>query len=225
MRTLLVVTALGAVALAPHGSAGAQSADSTTVDATVDKAVQAYANVRTVRATFEQTITNPLTGTTATARGELQQQRPNLLSVRFTDPGGDRIVADGTALWVYLPSTNPGQAIRMPLGETGAGVDLTAQFLDAPKTQFTITDAGSAVIGGRSTRALTLVPKTNRADFSRATVWVDTATGRVPQFEVTDANGLVRRVRLTNVRLNAPVDPTVFRFSPPAGVKVFDQTN
>lgn len=220
MRSLLAAAALGAAALAPLR---AQSAPPS-VDAVVDRAVQTYANVRTMRATFEQTLTNPLTGTTVVARGELQQRRPNLLSVRFTDPRGDRIVADGKVLWVYLPSTNPGQVIRMPLGESGAGVDLTTALLDSPRTRFTITDAGQATVNGRATRMLTLVPRAPRADFSRATVWVDTATGRVPQFEVTDANGLVRRVRLTNLRLNAAVDASAFRFAPPKGVKVFDQT-
>jgi hypothetical protein len=34
------------------------------------------------------------------------------IAVRFTDPAGDRIVADGRSLWIYLPSTAPDQVIR-----------------------------------------------------------------------------------------------------------------
>ena len=61
----------------------------------LDRAVAAWAKVKTARATFEQTITNSLTGATLTASGEYQQQRPGKLSVRFDDPANDRIVADG----------------------------------------------------------------------------------------------------------------------------------
>src|SRR5215207_10497465 len=78
----------------------------------LDRAVAAWTKVKTARATFEQTITNSLTGRTLTATGEYQQQRPGKLSVRFAEPANDRIIADGKNLWLYLPSTAPGQVIR-----------------------------------------------------------------------------------------------------------------
>ena len=191
--------------------------------ATIDRAVAAYAKVRTARATFEQTIDNPLTGSAQMSRGEFQQQRPGLLSVRFTDPAGDRIVADGKAIWLYLPSTAPGQVIKMPATAAGTGtVDLTARFLDAPKSRYTISDAGAEVLAGRKTRALILVPRTEQP-FAKAKVWVDDVDGAIRQFEVSDANGLVRRVKLTSLRLNVSVDRKAFRFSPPKGVRVYEQ--
>jgi outer membrane lipoprotein carrier protein len=215
MRAFLVAAAFSAVAIAPLP---AQS-----LDATVNHAVAAYAKLKTARATFEQTITNPLTGTTLVAKGEFLQQVPGRLSVRFTDPKGDRIVADGKALWAYLPSSNPGQVMKLPLTEEGAGsVDLTAQFLTDPKTKYTISDAGAATVGGRPARALSLVPK-RPMQFTKATVWVDDADGSVRQFEVTELNGLLRKVRLTSLAINVPVDPAAFTFTPPKGVKVFDQ--
>src|ERR1700726_2844442 len=70
-------------------------------NAILSHAVSAYSRVTTARGTFEQTLTNPLTGTTAAARGEFVQERPSHLAVRFTDPSGDRIVADGKWVWVY----------------------------------------------------------------------------------------------------------------------------
>src|SRR5512144_1754070 len=106
----------------------------------LDRAVAAWSKVRTARATFEQTITNSLTGRTVTATGEYQQQRPGKISVRFSEPADDRIVADGSRLWLYLPSTTPGQVIRTSLQNGGsATLDLTAQFLPAPRSRYTIT--------------------------------------------------------------------------------------
>ena len=194
-----------------------------TADATLQKAVDTYAAMKSVRASFEQTIENPVTGTKMVARGEIQQRRPNQLSVRFTDPKGDQIIADGSAVWVYLPSSNPGQVFKQPVNSGSAAMlDPASELLRSPRTRYTITDAGTARLGERSTRVLNLVPKSEMG-FARATVWIDPADGTLRQFEVVDANGLSRRVRLTNIRMNAATEASAFRFTPPAGVKVFEQ--
>src|SRR6184192_1234673 len=85
------------------------------VDATIDRAVAAYKLLKTTRATFEQTITNSLTGSVVTSRGVSEQQSPGRFAFRFTDPKGDRIIGDGKMVWLYLPSTNPDQVIRTPV--------------------------------------------------------------------------------------------------------------
>jgi outer membrane lipoprotein carrier protein len=198
------------------------------IDATIDRATAAYAKVRTARATFEQTLTNPLTGNTSVQRGEVQQQMPNRLAVSFTDPKGDRIVADGKSLWIYTPSVTPGQVVKLPLSAGGAGsVDLAGQFFEEPRRRFEISDAGTLTLDGRATHALTLVPKGETASrqpsFAKAVVWIDDADGTLRQFEVTEATGLVRRVHLTKIVLNAPVNKAAFKFSPPRGTKVYDQ--
>jgi len=191
----------------------------------LDRAVAAWAKVRTARATFEQTITNPLTERTLTASGEFQQQRPGKLSVTFSDPANDRIVADGKHLWLYLPSTAPGQVIRTSLRDGGSGtVDLSAQFLTAPRSRYTVTPAGTATVSGRATHVYTLVPKTQReAAFKTATVWIDDVDATIRQFEVTEPSGLQRRVRMTSFRTNVPVDASAFSFSVPSGVRVVDR--
>jgi outer membrane lipoprotein-sorting protein len=45
----------------------------------------------------------------------------------------------------------------------------------------------------------------------------------VRQFEVTDQNGVTRRVRLTSIKVNVPVDAAGSRFTPPKGVRVVQQ--
>lgn len=216
-RFLLAAAAAPLLAFAPA------HAQQQSVDAVVAKAVGAYGRLKTVRARFEQRLTNPLTGSTITQHGTLQQRLPNQLAVTFTDPRGDRIVADGKALWVYTPSSAPGQVIKLAVGAGSAGgLDLAAQFFDQPRTRYTMSDAGRASIGGRATRAVTLVPR-QPMQFTRAVVWVDTANGTLRQFEVTEPSGLVRRVTLSDIRLNAAVDKGAFTFRVPKGVKVYGQ--
>ncbi|HEV7991862.1 MAG TPA: outer membrane lipoprotein chaperone LolA [Gemmatimonadaceae bacterium] len=191
----------------------------------LDRAVAAWAKVKTARASFEQTITNPLTGRTLTSTAEFQQQRPGKLSVRFSAPADEAIVADGTSLWLYLPSSAPGQVIRTSARSGGSGsVDFTAQFLTAPRSKYTVSTAGTLDVGGRATHGFTLVPKEKTgAQFKTATVWIDDADATIRQFEVTESSGLQRKVRLTSFRTNVPVDASAFTFKLPEGVRIVDR--
>ena len=192
------------------------------VDSVIARAVSAWVKVRTLRATFEQTVTNPITGSAMLSRGTLQQRKPSRLAINFTDPAGDRIVADGKHVWVYLPSATPGQVIRMTNAQAGAGhTDLIGQFLDTPRSKYDITDAGTDQVNGRTARALVLTAKQGQSlPFIRAKVWIDSRDFLIRQFESTDRNGVSRKVRLVTLAPNAKVDTIAFRFNTPSGVRV-----
>lgn len=192
------------------------------VDDVIRRAQAAWADVKTLRASFEQSITNPITGAAMVSRGELQQQKPNRLSIDFSEPDADAIIADGEHVWLYLPSAAPGQVIRMTLEQAGAAnTDLIGQFLDTPRATYDATDGGADSVAGRPARALILVAKPGqRLPFVRAKVWVDDKDGLIRRFESTDANGVSRNVRLLSLRPNAAVDRSAFTFRAPAGVRV-----
>jgi outer membrane lipoprotein-sorting protein len=59
--------------------------------------------------------------------------------------------------------------------------------------------------------------------FQIATVWIDDADATIRQFEVTEANGVQRKVRLTSFSTNVPVDASAFKFTPPTGVRVVER--
>lgn len=193
-----------------------------TAETTIDRAVAAYARLTSMRAEFRQTLTNPLTGTTQTTSGELIRRKPNLMSISFNN--GDRVAADGSTLWVYLPSSVPGQVIRVPYTGSNAGsVDPADQFLNSPRTRYTVTAAGSATVDGRSTRILNLVPKRKNDPVAHAKLWIDDKDYTLRQFEAETTNGLKRRVVITSFTANPQLDRARFRFTPPRGTKVVDQ--
>ena len=204
---------------------GATPRQQSTVDAVIDKAVATYNKTKTSRGTFEQAITNPLTGSTVKAIGEFQQQRePARFSFRLVQPKGDMIIGDGKWLWVYLPSSTPGQVIKVPMTDGGAGsLDLASRFFDSPKTRFTIADAGTATVAGRAAHALVLKPKSSTEPFTQAKVWIDNADGTLRQFETVEPSGITRLVTVTAVTLNAPVDEKLFSFKAPKGARIVDQ--
>lgn len=209
------------VAAANVSAAGGQ-----TVDATIDRAAAAWNKIRTVRGTFEQTVTNSLTGSSAMSRGDYIQERPNRLSIRFTPPASGEIVADGQVVWVYLPSSAPGQVIKRPATDRSAvPIDLTGQFLDQPRTKYDITAAGTKTVDRHPAQGLILTPKKGyKATFTKATVWVDDDDSLIREFEMEESNGVTRHIRLLTVQPDAKVDQSMFVFTIPKGVKVIDQT-
>src|SRR5664279_2049907 len=195
----------------------AQSADST-----LDRAVAAYATVKTARISFTQTIDNSLTGTKVTTDGELQQRRPSLFAVKFAEPSGDRIVSDGKWVWVYLPSTNPGQVIRAKLGADVGAPDFAAQFLEAPRKSYTVSGGSAASIDGSATHSVMLAPKSTESPFSKVTLWVNDGDALLRRVETVDQSGVTRLITVTKFAKNSAVDANAFVFKVPAGVKVFD---
>ncbi len=192
-------------------------------DRAIDAAVKSYAAIRTAKATFEQTITNPLIGSTLHSKGAFEQSRPNRFAFRFTDPKGDVIICDGRYVWAYLPTSAPGRVNRALCGGDGAGsLDLIGEFFTNPRDRYTIGDGGAATLGARRTHVVQLTPKSRNAAFIRAKVWIDPATGSLVQFEAVEPNGLTRLVRITSFTPNAPVSDRAFVFVVPKGVKVVD---
>jgi outer membrane lipoprotein carrier protein len=216
---LLISVAVATLACAPA------PVQKQTVDATISRAQAAWARVNTLRASFEQTLTNPITGSAMTSRGTLQQRKPNRLAITFSDPAGDRIVADGKFVWVYLQSATPGQVLKLASTDVGAAsTDLIGQFLKTPRSKYDAADAGSGKVGSRSARVLVLTGKAGeQLPFLRAKVWVDLNDYLIRQFESTDANGVTRRVRLLTLKTNVAVDNKAFTFRVPDNVRVVER--
>src|SRR4051812_38808747 len=147
MKKIILIAAIAGAAFS--ASSRAQSAD-----AIIDRAAAAYSRLNSMRAEFRQTLTNPLTGSTQTTSGVILRKKPNLLSINFES--GDHVAADGSTLWFYLPSSVPGQVVRMPYsGANASAVDPADQFLNSPRARFNVSSAGTATIGGRATHAIT----------------------------------------------------------------------
>jgi outer membrane lipoprotein carrier protein len=212
------MTTLAAIAFAV--APGVMSAQST-ADSLLDRAARAVAQARTMRATFEQSLTNPDLKETKSSKGEFAQHGAARFAMRFTDPPGDAIIADGNAVWLYLPSASRGQALKLPLTQ-GSQLDLISQLLTSPRTSYKITDGGSATVGGRGVLVVHLQPKVQGTPFSRATLWLDKEDALVRQLEAVELSGLIRRIRFIDIKTDVDLPANYFVFSVPAGVKVID---
>jgi outer membrane lipoprotein carrier protein len=183
---------------------------------------QAANGVRSLEADFTQSLTIPLLNQTQRGSGKLYQRKPDRFLMRFSDPAGDVMVADGRHFWLYYPSSDPRQVIRTSIAAGGEAVDLQQQFLSNPNQRFVPTLNGEETVAGRAAYVMTLVPR-QRSPYKVLRIWVDKQDYLVRRFEMTEENDSVRRVELRNLRTNHTLSDALFTFTPPAGAQVFDQ--
>src|ERR1041385_965320 len=190
----------------------------------LDHASQIYRTIASLSADFDQVIVNPMIGAPATTHGRVYQMRPSRFAMRFTAPKGDRIVADGRFLWLYTPSTTPGQVIRSRIPDYGTtGPNLIGQFVERPRERYTAFYVRADSLPEGMTDVVRLVPKGQDEPYSAATIWVGRDDGLVHRLDITEASGQRRTVILRNLRVNGGVPGRELTFSPPAGVRVVDQ--
>ncbi len=192
----------------------------------IDCASAAYQTIASLSADFVQVVTNPMLGAPDTARGRLYQLRPARFAMRFTEPKGDRIVADGRFLWLYTPSTTPGQVLRSRIPEYGTtGPNLIGQFVERPHERYTARYVRADSLADRAgpVDVIALVPKTVDPPYSEALLWVGRQACLVHRLDITEASGQLRSVTLRHITVNTGVPGRELTFSPPAGVHIVDQ--
>jgi outer membrane lipoprotein carrier protein len=215
-RLLLLVLSLVA---APLAAAGAQDAQ-----AIVGRSSRVYRSLSSLKSDFVQVIDNPMIDS-AESRGTLAQAGADKLAMRFTEPPGEAIVIDGRSVWIYTPSTTPGQVIRtaVPSGGPVYGYNILAWLLDRPAERYKASYVRPDKLNGRTVDVVQLVPAVPDLPFERAVLWLDREDGLPRRLEITERSGATRTLTLSKVRVNQSVPDRTFTFEVPSGVRVVDQ--
>ncbi len=192
--------------------------------AIVGRSSRVYRSLASMRADFVQVIDNPMIDS-AESRGTLVQAGPSRLAMRFTDPPGEAVVIDGEHVWVYTPSTVPGQVLRMGLPSGGPvyGYNIIAWLLDKPAERYAPKYLRRDRVGGREVDVIELIPAVPDLPFERAVVWLDRDDALPRRLEITEPGGALRTLTLSKVRVNQRVPDSTFAFQVPPGVRVVDQ--
>ncbi len=194
----------------------AQSADSV-----LARAQRAYDAMTTLRAEFTQTLINPMLGTPERSRGVLFLAPPGRFAMRFTDPAGDRIVADGKWLWIYTPSSVPNQVIRQPIPQAGANTpNLFAQFVDHPLQRYRAQSVGADTVGGEPVDVVRLTPRASGMPFTRADLAIAQSDGWPRRLSLVEPSGQHRVLVFERPAVNQGVPPAEVRFTVPKGTRV-----
>jgi outer membrane lipoprotein carrier protein len=223
-RPLLLLVVAVLLGMGPSGHPPIASAQQD-ARALVSRASSVYRGLQSLRADFDQLIQNPMIGDQA-SKGVLTQSGAAKLAMRFSDPDGEAVVIDGQHIWVYTPSTTPGQVLRMPLPSGGPvyGYNLLAWLLDRPHERYQSSVVRNDRLEGRAVTVVEMVPTVPDMPFTRAVVWLDKSDGLPRRIEIEETSGQHRTLTLRNLRANVRTGDDTFRFEVPSGIKVIEQS-
>lgn len=211
-KLTLVLSVLCAFALNVLFQQSAEAASAT------DRLNDFFKNVQSLRADFEQIVTDPRGKTVQNAKGTFAMQRPNKFRWDYQKPYEQLIVADGVKLWVYDKDLEQVTVKKLDeaLGNTPALLLSGARPLE---DKFKITALADKTDG---LTWLELLPKDSDTSFQS----VRLAFGKqhLEVMELTDSFEQVTRLQFSRIHGNGASNANEFRFVPPKGVDVVGNT-
>ncbi|MEO8201329.1 MAG: outer membrane lipoprotein carrier protein LolA [Gemmatimonadota bacterium] len=211
MKKMLLYTILAAI---PSISAAQEPAE------VLSRVARSYQALSSFSADFTQSIDDAMLGNYR-SRGRLIQSGDVKLSMRFTDPSGEAIVVDGSNAWLYLPSSAPGQVMKIGVDKLPDFFNLS-RLLDRPERRFIAQSARTERVGGRTVDAVLLTPREANLPFSEVTIWVDREDGLPRRLQFRERSGAMRTFTFSDIRTNERLSGRTFTFDVPAGVRVVD---
>jgi outer membrane lipoprotein carrier protein len=205
-------------ATTPHVGSDAQEACRQRAVAAVQRR---YESIRDLRARFVQTTRAASVGDRAsektTSRGSVVVAKPSRMRWSYETPEPSLVISDGKTLWIYDPAF--AEAQRMPAdGAFFSGAAL--QFLlgrgDMEK-EFAIR----LVSCEEKAVELELTPR-EPTSYEKLFLVANPGTGDVFRTRIDDLLGNSTVVEFSDLQVNLDPPADLFRFEPPANVRVID---
>ncbi|MFW6192041.1 MAG: LolA family protein, partial [Gemmatimonadota bacterium] len=207
---------------------GAGGADATDPDVRelLRRAEARYDSLSTLRAEFTQTIEMRVfePPRVKEGTGTWHQKGEGRFRMDFDDPEGDLIVADGRHVWLFYPSSHPGQVVRADVAGSGQGsemVDLQGHIFEEARTSYRPRYEGRTEVGGRTTHQVILDPP-EESSYRYVRVWIDASTLLVRRLAFEDQSETVRTITLSSLEPGVAMADSLFDFEPPPDVEVFE---
>jgi outer membrane lipoprotein carrier protein len=182
-------------------------------------------SLKSLQADFKQYVSWDASGTKQSVEGSVEFRKPDLLRLEQKVPEPQTVVADGSWLWIYRPSTN--QAIKANFADWKKTEPLAQGLLDFGNYaklfqayDVTLSTTSPADADGHRIVTLTLRPKPKTEDF--ALVLRLSTRDYFPAETELRTGGVGVRSFFSNIRYNPALSDARFRFTPPAGADVFE---
>lgn len=172
-----------------------------------------FADVRSFRAEFEQTVFDENLRPLQSTAGMMALERPGRFRWDYAKPYEQHIVGDGEKVWIYdvdLEQVTV-RSQQEALGDTPAQLLSTTEPLES---NFEITPLGEQ----KGVMWFQLVPKLAESQFQRVRLGFNQQM--LVRMELEDGLGSTTLLEFHDPKRNIILDKTLFRFEPPPGVDV-----
>lgn len=179
----------------------------------LDKLKAFIGGTQTMRASFEQSVTDKNGKKLQAASGTMQFSRPGKFRWEYVKPYKQQIVGDGIKLWIFDPDLNQVTVKKLgdSLGDSPAALLAGNNDLDK---YYVLTDAGKL----DDIEWLDAVPKNKDTTFERMRMgFVGDA---LTVMELKDNFGQTTMIKFSSLEKNPKLAGDVFKFVPPKGADV-----
>lgn len=214
MRRIVPVALVLAVALPGL----AYKFDFITVNDVVKKVRNRFRDMKGYQANF--VITTVKSGKTSVQRGVLKYKNGNKMLVLFTSPHGQKIVSDGSRMWIYIPSMNV--VAEQDLKSDGGLFDSTGSGLQRLFSKYHYrfdSKEQPQELNGKKYYTLFLKQKESRSGYRTMKLWVS------EDFIITRAEGHTAAgkkvtIEFNNIKTDVSLPNSAFSFDIPSRARV-----
>jgi len=221
------MTTISLILLLAAGDAGSASAPAQAKPARLDlSAVVArvqnrYDQAKDFQARFTQKYSRQVMGRVTVSAGQVHFKKPGRMRWDYDKPEARMFLSNGQVLWLYEPEEK--QAFKQDLKTSQLPAALA--FLMGKgriADEFEVTWSNDTRLGRPEDYRLSLRPKQPQSTYKSIVFVVDAGDFSVRESVLTDQQGNVNHFAFSDLKMNAKVSDEVFRWSPPAGVRVVD---
>ena len=174
----------------------------------------ALKNMDNLSAEFKQTLLDEDKNIVQQSSGTLALQRPGKFAWIYTEPFEQRIIADGSELWVYDVELD--QVTVKPMDESISNAPIMILMKESDVTQqFNVIEVGQR----KFLYWIELEPQAKDLEYQRIFIGLDDGTVRA--MELQDQFGQSTQIVFDNLRVGVVHNPATFKFVPPDGVDVY----
>mgnify|MGYP001811733073 CR=1 FL=1 len=174
----------------------------------------ALKNMDNLSAEFKQTLLDEDKNVVQQSRGTLALQRPGKFAWIYSEPFEQRIIADGSELWIYDVELD--QVTVKPMDESISNAPIMILMKESDVTQqFKVSEVGQR----KYLYWIELEPLASDLEYQRIFIGLEDA--QVRAMELQDQFGQSTQIVFDNLRMGVVHNPATFKFVPPDGVDVY----
>jgi len=171
------------------------------------------AGTTTLEADFVQALATDQGEDAQVSSGRFYLQRPGRFRWDYAQPAEQLVVSDGERIWMY--DSDLEQVTVRAIDESLRGTPAMLLSGDADLDEsFAVGD----VVRVGETDFVTLLPLQPSPEFESLTVGLN--QGEIISMELVDGIGQRSLIEFSDMHRDQPIDPALFRFTPPPGVDV-----
>ncbi len=191
------------------------------VDAIVNAVQARYDKMKSMEATFTQTLLHKESGTKDERTGVLYFTKPLQVRWETKTPAPELLIVTPEVIWNVFPDEDMAYKYPASLANDSRSIVRVVTGQTKLTQDFTIERAGTE----KGLVKLRLYPKEPTQALTEAAIWVEQSTGLIKRVLLIDFYNNQNDISFTSQKVDTDLPKTLFAFTPPAKMKVEDRTN